>query len=142
MNKVIGFLIIVTFIFISSCSKSQDKLIVGKWRLSDIDVATSTSAKDLSPNEKAKREQMKVVLRKMTMEYMADNTFKANLPEELNQSSKGGTYKLEEEGKFIVIELAGPDGEKRSERSEIKKLTEDSLILKSEKGGTAFFVKE
>ena len=136
LNKI--FTLLILAIFLISCSNpTNEELIVGEWRFADFKIAS----KDITPNEEVQLSMLKVLFEKMSLTYFNDKTYESKMSLGNEKYSENGTYRFEGDGKYLVSEGTDQEGKIKNSRSEIIKLTKDSLIIGGDEGYSLTLVK-
>lgn len=130
---------ILLSIFLISCSNpTNEELIVGEWRFADFKIAS----KNITPNEEVQLSMLKVLFEKMSLTYFNDKTYESKMSLGDEKYSENGTYRFEGDGKYLVSEGTDHEGKSKNSRSEIMKLTKDSLIIGGDEGYSLTLVRK
>ena len=126
------FLLMLIFISVSCKPKTTNELIVGKWKYVKVDY-------DKLKYQIEDENDLRLInmfienLKESTAEYFKDLTYVKAVPK--FKIKENGEYKLINDGKFIVCtHKSNRQDELKENRSEIVKLTSDSLLIKADEG--------
>lgn len=129
--KLISMLLFLSLMF--SCEqKSKENMIVGKWNFEDAEFSKMTSQNNITLEEVGQLSVFKDTYKQMSIEFFKDNTYDTKMPANMKEEQSNGTYRLEGDGKYLVTEANKESGSGKPKRIEIKKLTQDSLVLNTD----------
>jgi hypothetical protein len=135
INQVLLATSLMALMLFSCGKKSNEDLIVGSWQFDHLDLIASNNGVQPAPEDVIRYKEEEGILRHMILTYNEDRTYKL----EMRAKNISGTYKLENEGKNLSNITAMKNGGTVIENYEILNLNDDSLKLKSDKGGVLVY---
>ena len=115
-NRAILFLVIGIFAIITSCSKSPSDMIVGEWRITNLQTTSDIPEDQLE----AYNEQMEEMKKSSKIIFNEDGTFEQTI---LDETAKG-KWNIDETGK--ILSKKNDDG--NSENLTLSELTDNKMV--------------